>query len=188
MVLSESRSIERSGPGAAERSSAPHFAAKARQSAYRRLSDELGLLLGPAGAQLVRACWRHHHLTPTEQGPDKLRPATLSIFGAAARLAAPRGSRRALQALRRAFEADYLGRNVEARSPASPGFAMLALIRSGQDTAEAPLLVGGPYRAAPSRAPSEAERSRLRREFLYRSACGSRNWSESYRRGTGYQM
>lgn len=158
------------------------------QRPFHHLREELALLLGVSGSNLVVSTWERHGLDPQETNPERLRPILLKLFSTAARIAAPRGNSLGLKAVLRAFESDYFS-----ISPAGKGasnvenqrFSLLALIQTGRgaNVLSSALNANG---AGKSRAPSaslpgETERLRLRREFLFESSVRAKSWTEAYR-------
>lgn len=174
-----------------------------RRPPFHHLRDELALLLGVSGSNLVITTWEHHALERDEIDPGRLRPVLLKLFSTAARIAAPRGSSLGLKAVVRAFESDYfpvspVGKG-QASSQPDQRFNLLALIQNGRGVT---LLEGfrpghlralsgpeaarnawavGVAEAASLTAQDEAERLRMRREFLFESCCRAKSWTEAYR-------
>lgn len=169
---------------------APHDAepeSERRRPPFHHLRDELALLLGLSGSNLVLTIWERHGLSLHEKRPDSLRPALLKLFSTATRIAAPRGCSQGLKAILRGFESEYFPVNpVPETGNAATGdrrFSLLALIQAGQGAGLLPRSPSlAPARSAPSPClPSETERSRLRREFLFESSCRAKSWTEAYR-------
>jgi hypothetical protein len=179
-----------------------------RRPPFHHLRDELALLLGVSGSNLVVKTWEQHGLELHETSADRLRPALLKLFSTAARIAAPRGSSLGLKAVVRAFESDYFpispaGKAMPTAQDRDQRFTLLALIQNGQGLSllPAPKLANGvsangaPHEgtshlgsAPPSplaepdfSARDEAERLRVRREFLFESCCRAKSWTEAYR-------
>ena len=152
------------------------------QRPFHHLREELALLLGVSGSNLVLSTWERHGLDLQETNPERLRPALLKLFSTAARIAAPRGNSLGLKAVIRAFESDYFP-----ITPATPGnsldthrFSLLALIQTGRG---ASLLSNALSKSNGTAAPvaSDSQRVRLRREFLFESSVRAKSWTEAYR-------
>lgn len=159
------------------------------QRPFHHLREELALLLGVAGSNLVVSTWERHNLALHETNPERLRPALLKLFSTAARIAAPRGNSLGLKAVLRAFETDYFPISPASKAPAAIDnhrFSLLALIQTGRgasvlsDALHSTSAHGKP-KSQPTSLPSDSERLRLRREFLFESSVRARSWTEAYR-------
>lgn len=169
-----------------------------RRSPFHHLQAEFSFLLGISGGRLVCKIWERFHLDLTESRPHILKPAILKLFSTAARIAAPRGSSRALRTLLKAFEAEYFLTEETSKTPVDPSheqrFTLLAMISTGQGAQLLSSVLAssrnGIYRTEPSTPSSKAggDRARLRREFLFEVSCRSMNWAEAYKQARAMNL
>jgi hypothetical protein len=161
------------------------------QPPFLHLRDELALLLGISGSNLVLSTWERHHLDPLERDPERLRPALLKLFATAARIAAPRGCNQGLKALLRGFENAYFpvspAGKTSSETVENHRFSLLALIQTGRGAnllkPGVTTVLGTSATPIKSVVPPEpgADLTKLRREFLFESCCRAKSWTEAYR-------